>query len=179
MKLSAAELKSMYNAAVIEEKHAAIREDIAKNETRKDRLLIDISNLNTLSTKSCGMKMRSIAHWRACYSTDICNTQIACPIRRTCDALNSLTNKKTRKGNGVHSGKVNSVSIKRSVSRGIITLSFPNQSVQGFKGDNWAKATKKIREYFKSNPIEGLTTSAVAGFTHKGKGDKWEKIFNG
>ena len=151
-----------------------IRNEIAKKIELKERLFISLKNQPTV----CRMPLNSDARFKVVYQSEICNKD-QCFFANTCEEIAALNGKKgKRKSITGTQGKVNKVYYKREVSNGVITLAKGND-VLTFTDSNWASCTKQIREYFKVNAIEGLTTSAIAGFTHKGKGNKWEDVFNG
>ena len=107
----------------------------------------------------------------------------SCFFKETCNSIIDLSSKKgQRKPSSSHSGRKNTVKFKKTVESGVIILTDESGKWRRFTGSNWEQATKKIREHFKANPIEGLTDSAVAGYTHKGNASKGYpafKKFNG
>jgi hypothetical protein len=170
------ELQAEMATLKILEDQEKIREELADKIALKERLFLSLIDQPTI----CRMPITSDARFKTVFNSEICN-QETCYFSDTCNQLNGIIRKKGngRKSSGVKSSGVkNTAKIKRTVSTGNINLK-GNGIDQDFSGNDWKSATKKIRDYFKENPISGLTTSAIAGFTHKGKDQKYEKAFNG
>jgi len=164
------------------EQNDAKQQAIVDTQARVNRLLLDLDNQRL----ACALPIKSVAHVKRIFAhTDA--TCIMCGFFDTCQEIISLTVKSNikktgqviRKANRERAGRVNTVSFKRTISRGMITLTPETGNALTFKGVNWQAATKQIRDHFKTANIDGLTTSAIAGFTHKGAGNKLECIFNG
>ena len=103
-----------------------------------------------------------------------------CPCFRFCSvvaAKGPVTSLKRKGTVSVDSTRKNTVHFSRTVHKGRIELTSPIYGTLNFSGSDWKEASKKIRDHFKASPIEGLTDSAIAGFTHKGADNKLAAAF--
>ena len=132
---------------------------------------------------ACSLPINTVAHVKMIFnpSNEACMT---CYFAETCSEIVSLTSKGKRKNtrkkgsNGSNNGRVSTtVPYKRDVSLHCIEL-IGNEGRKSLKftGNDWKVVTKEIRDYFKANPITGLTleetVGKIAGYTHKGSAAK-------
>ena len=143
------------------------------------RLLLDLHD----QPLACGLPIGTVAHVKMIFDAS-CETCTTCYFADTCEEIVSLTSKGRRKNtrkkgsNGSNNGRVSTtVPYKRVISTGTITLE-GNEGRKNltFTGNDWKVVTKEIRDYFKANPITGLTleetVGKIAGYTHKGSAAK-------
>jgi hypothetical protein len=171
-KLGVKELTEMLKMAMIEEKQESIRQNVAKIETRKNRLLFDIGNLNTASVNACGVSMRSELHFKQTYMTSICVHMIDCPIRKTCSTLHSLISKKgSRKNSGNRTVNSDNVKIEKDFSvKGSFSLEFNGNAYTITGYSNWTSFKKSLTETLprKKALSLGMTTGQYSGLMHAG-----------
>lgn len=178
--IQAVEDAEKFRLAQIEAEERA-KEEYKKSLEHENKLFLSLQN----QPLYCGMPITNRARFKVCYkSKGLCSID-QCFFAETCAEIAGLMRmKKGRKRSSVLQNPVekgrnkNTVKYEREISKGMIILTRKDTGeVRTFTAENWKKCTKQIREHFRHNPVVGLTDSAIAGFTHKGPGKRYEKVF--
>ena len=165
------------NDVVIEKKLASIQAGRKATIERSKMILAQERAFVALTAldQRC-LPFKDAVQVKAVYGSRAC--QESCGCRSTCQSIcSALPNIKRFTSGAGNSGRQNIVHFVKTVSKGRIDLVSKDYGKLSFSGVDYPAACKKIRDHFKTNPITGLTESAIAGFTHKGSAEKGYPYF--
>jgi hypothetical protein len=149
----------------------------AENVQTLDSLFLSLKNQPLF----CRMPLQTVTAVKTVFQSKTGMCSSSCFFHDTCRQIISLSNKKTGrigKTNNGTNGKQSSTPLKRNVSYMKIEIVNSDTGKREFlfTGNDWKVFSKACRDHFKTiDNFPGLTTSAVAGFTHKGKDNVYEQ----